>query len=234
MNSIEITIIVEGQTEQTFVRDVLAPQMANKGIYLYPALIGKSGHKGGNIRFDRVKNDIALFLRQRNDTYISTMFDYFRIDSKWPGRMKVDQKIRNGATLTASHKAELLEAATHEDIVKTFSEFHSEKRFIPYIEMHEFEALLFSDANILAEKSKIEIWQIREIIEAYKNPEEINDDPVKSPSKRLETLNSQYRKVVMGKVITEAIGIQCIRKQCSHFNDWLTKLEELKGNIGRS
>jgi len=185
MNSIEITIIVEGQIEQTFVRDVLAPQMANKGIYLYPALIGKSGHKGGNIRFDRVKNDISLFLRQRNDTYISTMFDYFRIDSKWPGKMEVDQKIRNGATLTASHKAELLEAATHEDIVKTFSEFHSEKRFIPYIEMHEFEALLFSDANILAEKSKIEVWQIREIIEAYKNPEEINDDPVKSPSKRL-------------------------------------------------
>jgi hypothetical protein len=234
MNSIEITIIVEGQTEQTFVRDVLAPQMANKGIYLYPALIGKSGHKGGNIRFDRVKNDIALFLRQRNDTYISTMFDYFRIDSKWPGKMEVDQKIRNGATLTASHKAELLEAATHEDIVKTFSEFHSEKRFIPYIEMHEFEALLFSDANILAEKSKIDVWQIREIIKAYKNPEEINDDPVKSPSKRLETLNSQYRKVVMGKVIAEAIGIPGIRKQCSHFNDWLTKLEELKGNIGHS
>jgi hypothetical protein len=234
MNSIEITIIVEGQTEQTFVRDVLAPQMANKGIYLYPALIGKSGHKGGNIRFDRVKNDIALFLRQRNDTYISTMFDYFRIDSKWPGKMEVDQKIRNGATLTASHKAELLEAATHEDIVKTFSEFHSEKRFIPYIEMNEFEELLFSDANILAEKSKIDVWQIREIIKAYKNPEEINDDPVKSPSKRLETLNSQYRKVVMGKVIAEAIGIPGIRKQCSHFNDWLTKLEELKGNIGHS
>jgi hypothetical protein len=104
MDSIEIFIIVEGQTEQTFVRDVLAPQIATKGIYLYSALIGKSGHKGGNIRFDRVKKDIGHFLRQRNDTYISTMFDYFRIDSKWPGRVEVDQKIRNGATLTASHK----------------------------------------------------------------------------------------------------------------------------------
>jgi hypothetical protein len=72
MNSIEIYIIVEGQTEQTFVRDVLAPQMANKGIYLYPALIGKPGHKGGNIRFDRVKQDIGHFLKQRNDTYMGT------------------------------------------------------------------------------------------------------------------------------------------------------------------
>jgi hypothetical protein len=105
MNSIEIYMIVEGQTEQTFVRDVLAPQMANQGIYLYPALIGKSGHKGGNIRFDRAKQDIGHDLKQRHDTYISTMFDYFRIDSRWPGKKEVDQKIQNGATLTANDKA---------------------------------------------------------------------------------------------------------------------------------
>ena len=227
MNSIEIYIIVEGQTEQTFVRDVLAPQMANKGIYLYPALIGKSGHKGGNVRFDRVKQDIGHFLKQRNDTYISTMFDYFRIDSKWPGKKEVDQQIRNGATLTANDKAELLEASTYQNIVKTFSKYHPQNRFIPYIEMHEFEALLFSDVSILAEKSKIDILQIQKIIEEYKNPEEINDEPVNSPAKRLKTLNHTYQKVVMGKVITEAIGIPGIRKKCSHFNDWLTKLEKL-------
>jgi hypothetical protein len=228
MNNIEIYIIVEGQTEQTFVRDVLAPQMATQGIYLYPALIGKLGHKGGNIRFDRVKQDIGHFLKQRHDTYISTMFDYFRIDSMWPGKKEVDQKIQNGATLTAFDKAELLETSTYQNIVKTFSKYHPENRFIPYIEMHEFEALLFSDVNILAEKSKIEVLHLQKIIEEYKNPEEINDDPVKSPAKRLKTLNHTYQKVVMGKVITEAIGIPCIRKKCAHFNDWLTKLEKLK------
>jgi hypothetical protein len=228
MNNIEIYIIVEGQTEQTFVRDVLAPQMANQGIYLYPALIGKLGHKGGNIRFDRVKQDIGHFLKQRHDTYISTMFDYFRIDSRWPGKKEVDQKIQNGATLTAFDKAELLETSTYQNIVKMFSKCHPENRFIPYIEMHEFEALLFSDVNILAEKSKIEVLHLQKIIEAYKNPEEINDDPVKSPAKRLKTLNHTYQKVVMGKVIAEAIGIPCIRKKCAHFNNWLTKLEKLK------
>ncbi|MEA2085388.1 MAG: hypothetical protein U9O82_14345 [Thermodesulfobacteriota bacterium] len=55
MSSVEIYIVVEGPTEQTFVRDVLAPQMAHKGIYLHTALIGKPGHKGGNIQFDRAK-----------------------------------------------------------------------------------------------------------------------------------------------------------------------------------
>jgi len=82
MNSVDIYIVVEGPTEQTFVRDVLAPQMAHEGIYLHPVLIGKPGHKGGDVRFIRAKNDIGNFLRQRSDTYISTMFDYFRIDSK--------------------------------------------------------------------------------------------------------------------------------------------------------
>jgi hypothetical protein len=156
------------------------------------------------------------------------MFDYFRIDSLWPGKKEVDQQIRNGATLTANDKAELLEASTYKNIKTAFSEFHSENRFIPYIEMHEFEALLFSDVNILAEKSKIDVLQIQKIIEEYQNQEEINDDPVKSPAKRLKTLNHTYQKVVVGKVIAEAIGIPSIRKKCAHFNAWLTKLEALK------
>ena len=228
MNSVNIFIVVEGSTEQTFVRDVLAPQMAHKGIFLYPALIGKPGHKGGDIRFDKAKIDIGNFLKQRPDTYMSTMFDYFRIDSQWPGRAEVLRQLQSGTTLTASHKAEILEAATRSEIVKAFPGCDVENRFVPYIEMHEFEALLFSDADILAEKTGIEVSLLREIIETYDNPEEINDDPANAPGKRLESLKKGYRKVAMGKTISEAIGIQVIRRQCPHFNDWLAKLELLK------
>ena len=229
MSSIEIYIVVEGQTEQTFVRDVLAPQMAHRRIYLHPALIGKPGHKGGDVCFEKAKNDIGNFLKQRNETYVTTMFDYFRIDSKWPGRDKVHRRIRNGGSLTAIKKAEILEAATSDEIIKVFADYNPENRFIPYIEMHEFEALLFSDADILAEKTEIDVSQIREILQEYNSPEEINDDPVKSPAKRLEALKTGYRKVAYGKTISEAIGIQTIRRQCAHFNNWLTKLEHLQG-----
>jgi hypothetical protein len=227
MNNVEIFIVVEGSTEQTFVRDVLAPQMAHKGIFLHPALIGKPGHKGGDIRFDKARNDIGNFLKQRNDTYISTMFDYFRIDSEWPGRAEVHRQLQNGTALTASHKAEILEGATRHEIMKAFPGCDAETRFVPYIEMHEFEALLFSDAEILAEKTEIKVSLIRSIIEAYDNPEEINDDPANAPGKRLESLKNGYRKVAMGKTISEAIGIQTIRRQCPHFNNWLENLELL-------
>lgn len=228
MSSVIVYIVVEGQTEQTFVRDVLAPHMAHKKVYLHPALIGKPGHKGGNIRFGKAKHDIGNFLRQRNDTYISTMFDYFRIDSDWPGKTEVSRQMQNGATLAARQKAEILETATHNEIVLTFPDCDSDTRFIPYIEMHEFEAMLFSDADILSDKTQIDASRIKRIIEKYDSPEEINDDPAKAPSKQLEALINGYRKVAMGKTVSGAIGIERIRKQCSHFNDWLTILEHLK------
>jgi len=126
MNNIQIYIIVEGQTEQTFVRDILAPHMAHKGIYLSAALIGKPGHKGGNISFDRAKTDIGNFLRQRQDIYISTMFDFYRIDNEWPGRDEIQRQIQNGNTIKASEKAEILEMATHVQIVSEFPGYDSE------------------------------------------------------------------------------------------------------------
>ncbi|MBF0564338.1 MAG: DUF4276 family protein [Nitrospirae bacterium] len=226
-NEINVYIVVEGTTERNFVREVLAPEMANKGIYLRAKLIGDPGHKGGDIRFDRAKNDIENFLKQRKDTYITTMFDYFRIDSGWPGRENVRIQIGNGTKLTPGDKAAILETAMEKEISGTFSGYDPKNRFIPYIAMHESEALLFSDVETLAEKTGIDARQLIEILSEFNNPEEINDGPQTAPSRRLMDLKSDYHKIRMGKTVSEAIGIQAIRKQCPHFNDWLTKLENL-------
>ena len=227
--SVEVYIIAEGRSEQTFVRDVLAPQLAYRGIYLNPRLVGKPGHKGGNIRFDSAGTDIGNFLKQRRDIYISTMFDYFGIDKDWPGKADVQRELKSGKMLTASQKAEFLETALLKEIIKTFPGCNAESRFIPYIEMHEFEALLFSDPVLLAEQVKVDAAEIKKILGNYNNnPEEIDEDPDRAPSKRLGSLHPDYRKVAMSKVVSTAIGIQKIRQKCSHFNDWLTRLENLK------
>ncbi|HAL45655.1 MAG TPA: hypothetical protein DCP47_07055 [Phycisphaerales bacterium] len=220
MSNAEVYIICEGQTEQTFIRDVLAPEMAHKGIFLRPALIGKPGHKGGYIHFDRAKSDIEKFLKQRPDTYVSTMFDYFRLEPNWPGNEF------NGRP-AATEKAEKIETATLAEIEKLFPAQNVRSRFIPYIEMYEFEALLFSNASILAEKAGVRLAHIEQILTDCREPEEINDGSDTAPSKRLIKLCKSYRKVAMGKTISEAIGIQSIRKKCPHFNQWLTKLEQL-------
>lgn len=225
MSSVVIHVVVEGQTEQTFVREVLAPEIAKSNKYLYPALFG---HKGGNFRFDKVKKDIGEFLKQRNDTYITTMFDFFRIDSRWPGLADLKQKLQSGITLNASEKAEMLEIATKSSIVELYSDSNAENRFFPYISMHEFEALLFSDADVLAEYITVNRSEINQILKNYNNnPENINDDSERAPSKQIKKLTTSFDKVAMGKTISEAIGIQTMREKCPHFNTWLQTLENL-------
>lgn len=228
MNNISVYVVVEGLTEQLFVRDVLAPEMASKNIFLYHVLIGKPGHKGGDIRFDRAENDIGALLKQRGDSFVTTMFDYFRIDSKWPGKNEIIKKIQNGISLSSIDKATIIESATYNKIVENFPECAPANRFIPYIEMHEFEAILFSNIEILAAKLGINVSKINEIMEKYNNcPEEINDEPSNAPGKRIEALSTGYRKVVMGKSISQAIGIKNIRLRCPNFNKWVTRLEQL-------
>ena len=224
----DIYIIVEGQTERTFIRDILAPYEANKKIYIYPTIIGKPGHKGGNISFERATNDIGKFLKQRDNIYISTMFDYIRIDKNWPGMDIIRKHIQDRDIITAQFKAETMESATLERIVNLFPGYNADKRFIPYIGMHEFEALLFSNTSILAREIGINPRLINHILNSYNSPEEINDDPAKSPSMQLKKIISGYRKVAMGKIVAEAIGIEEIRRRCPHFNNWLEKLESLK------
>ena len=223
----EVYIVVEGQTEQSFIRDVLAPYLAPQGLYLIPSIIGTPGHKGGVIKFERAKHDIGLFLKQRPDTYVSTMFDYFRIDPAWPGYAHNEKTLKQGVKLSAGEKAQGLELETEKQIIDSFSPQQAEQRFIPYISMHEFEALLFSHADILADKTGIALETIQAIIAQYDNPEEINQSADNAPSKRLHALKRGYKKVLMGKVISEAIGIAHIRQQCPHFDAWLLRLENL-------
>jgi len=224
MSDVEVYIIVEGRTEQTFIREVLAPVFGYKGLFLYPVLIGNPGHKGGDIRFSRAENDISNFLKQRSDIYVSSMFDYFRIDPDWPGRANVRDND------TAVKKAEKIEDKTLTEIIKSFPNQNAEERFIPYIEMHEFEALSFSDASVLANLIGVDPGKIDSVLNECGEPEEINDNPETSPSKRLQSLSDKkYRKVAMGKAIAEAIGIQTMRKKCPHFDEWLKRLERLTG-----
>ncbi len=228
MRRIEVFVIAEGPAEQTFVRDILAPNMAIKGIFLQASLIGKSGHKGGDIRFERAKSYIGNFLKQRPDTYVSTMFDYFRIDSKWPGKEEVSRMMRSGVKLSAVQKAELLEEPTRQQIVAEFSGINAKHRFMPYIAMHEFEALLFSNPVVLAEKINVAPQCIEKILAECGSPEEINDRPETAPSKRIVGLTSGYRKIAMGKTIAENIGIPAMRRNCPHFDQWLTTIEQLQ------
>jgi Domain of unknown function (DUF4276) len=63
--------------------------------------------------------------------------------------------------------------------------------------------------------------------EAFSSPEHINDDPLTAPSKRILKCCDGYEKPLHGSLIAIDIGLEAIRQQCQHFNQWLLRLENL-------
>ena len=219
--SVEIVVLVEGKTEQIFIQDLVAPYLAQRGIYITPIQISKPGQKGGDVKFPRVQNDIGMHLKQRPDTYLTLFVDYYGIDVEWPGLVKAKGEA------TPAGKATRVNAATRNKVNDLFGDLDSDRRFIPYIAMYEFEALLFSGPEQLAEQLQVPRKSIDKILEQCGEPEHINDSQNTAPSKRLEHLASRFKKTSTGIAVAKAIGLPRIRERCPIFNGWLTEIEGL-------
>ena len=224
---VAVTVIVEGQTEQSFVKSLLAPYLGAKGIFMTPIVLSKPGQKGGDVRFARAKNDIAKHLKQRPDGYVSLLVDYYGIGRDWPGLGETQKQAQRGAP--PQDIAAAICAATQAAIDKELAEYQSSERFVPYVSIHELEALLFSEPATLADALQIERQRVEAIIEECGEPEAIDDSSQTAPSKRIEQLCPRFKKTSNGIAIAEAIGIEKMRAHCPVFNGWLATLEALAG-----
>ena len=219
MNS-EVFLVVEGLTEQLFVEHVLAPYCALRGIYLHPTQVPKRGGKGGDVRFERVKTCVGNFLKQRGDTRVGTFFDYYGLGD-WP----MLGEVRDVSGLSPADIAEKLNNAATEELCHAFPELNIRRRFVPFMAVHEFEALLFSDAEILASLLGIEVTAVNDVLRECGSPEKINTRPDKIPSRRLDAwCRGRYMKTVQGVAIAGKIGIDKMRSASPNFNDWLNRL----------
>jgi hypothetical protein len=219
--AVAVTVIVEGQTELLFVKDVLAPYMGARNVFLTPIILGKPGQKGGDVRFVRVKNDIVRHLKQRSDAYVSLLVDYYGIGHDWPGLGDVQL----GAS--PSDIANTICAATRVAVDAEHADQQSDLRFVPHITIHEFEALLFSEPAILARAIGVQQQAIDAILQECGEPEAIDNSPHMAPSKRIEQLYSRFKKTSNGIAIARDIGIDRMRARCPVFDSWLTRLESL-------
>lgn len=217
-----VHVICEGQTEEMFVNELLAPYFLSKNIYLSPALIGKPGHKGGNFKLQRLENDVEIRLLGDRSSYCTTFFDYYGLPSSFPGKGDSQEDIN------IDIKAANVEEAMTAVLTKRIGE-DAMRRFIPYVQMYEFEALLFSDPEAFAISiAKPELIQeLSDIASAFESPEHINDSPQTAPSKRLENLIRGYEKPLMGSLGALEVGLKTMRERCLLFDSWLQRLEEL-------
>jgi hypothetical protein len=214
---IRIKILVEGQTEETFVRDVVAPHYDRQQIFITPIIVLTSlGHKGGVTSYGKIKHQLTKLCREDQGAYISTMFDLYGLPNDFPGKTEATYP----ANSEGERKAVYLEERLASDI--------NEHNFLPYFMVHEFEALLFSGpekfASWIDDQGPIE--SLNKIRRAHETPEQINDSPSTAPSKRIAALIPQYQKTLHGPLIAAGIGLDAMRQACPHFNGWLQRLEQ--------
>ena len=224
-----LLIHVEGETEEAFVNEVLASHLYGCGYTKVSArLVGNArqrDRRGGIRAWSVVRRDILHHLKEDAGCLSTTMVDFYALPqtgvAAWPGRAEAAQ-----AAFAA--KASAVESALLADICNEMGVGFNPRRFVPYVMMHEFEGLLFSDAARFAQGiGRPELSpKFQAIRDEFATPEEINDSPTTAPSKRILKLVPGYEKPLMGTLAVLEIGLEAIRQECPLFRGWIERLEQ--------
>ncbi len=220
----KVLILAEGPTEEAFIKQMLVSAMPD--LWLIPTIVktkvtGAQPEKGGRVSYHKFRRQLNLLLRDSSAALVTTMLDYQGLGSDFPGREQPE-----GGTPSA--RVQFVQTAMLVDV--------NAKRYLPFLALHEFEALLFVKPKVIADvlRQPALAKPLQEIRDQYSTPEDINDSAASSPSARIELACKEvcgsprvFQKRTHGPITAARIGLKQIRKECPHFNDWMNKLEAL-------
>lgn len=217
---IRLNITAEGFSEEKFVSDLLRPHLLKFDIYtdVRKVLTNRRLRKrGGIVGYGKFKNDVCQWIKEQPKAYHSTFIDLYGLAGDFPSYSSTKSQ-------KPYDRVKAIEQAIAADI--------GHDRFIPFIQLHEYEALLFADPTMMEDwlslYNKVPLGCFQEIVrQCDGNPELINEAPSTAPSKRILSLCPIYDKIDDGILILKEIGLDNLRRQCNHFNEWITKLESL-------
>ena len=201
-----VAISVEGQTEEEFVKKTLAPKLAPAGVYPSPILLGS----GGDVTVERLASDMSKFVWSFD--FVTSLVDFYGFRGK------------------GNDTREDLETRIKQSAIAKINRALDDSRIFPYVQQHEFEALLFSDASaflVLPYVTNDIVDALISVRSRFYGPEDINDSPDSAPSKRIKNLIPGYQKVAAGSLVADEIGLDKIRDECPRFDEWMTRLESL-------
>ena len=225
----QIVFYVEGYTEVEFVNEIIGPHLSDFDIIWHkPILVSNSVRKdraarGGVRSYGPIRKDLERLLAQyRGAGFVfTTILDYYGLPEDFPLR-----NVPLPGVVTPLDKVRAVENAWRDDI--------ADDRFLPNLLLHEYETLILArPESLLAAypEARQAINDLQEDISGFRNPEDINDNPVTAPSKRiiraLDAYNIRYDKVTGGALAVLELGLNTIRKECPKFDAWLKKLESL-------
>lgn len=218
---VRLNITAEGFSEERFVADVIRPHLLNFNVYTDVRKVltnRKLRKRGGIVEYAKFKNDVLQWIKESPDCYHSTFIDLYGLTTDFPGHA------------TTKHLQPYSRVAEIERLIAEDIDF---RQFIPYIQLHEYESLLFADASEMGKwlglYNSLPTNCFAKIRASAPdgNPELINEGTKTAPSKRILKICDTYDKVNDGILILKEIGLSVLRTECKHFNEWLTKLESL-------
>lgn len=215
-----LIFIVEGETEKEFVENVIAPRFNHEyDFYDITCFITKRSH-GGVSKYTYIKEDILRVVNEK-DAIVTTMFDFYRIPDDTPGYPETS------STLTHLSQVEFMEKSVYDDIQESCN--GRRISFVPYFELHEFEAMLFSSDEGIIEyfKDEADMKAFYNVLKTFPNPEDIDNGLMTAPSKRMEQIIPDYEKPLYGNCMAMTIGLDSIMEKCPHFKGWINKLASL-------
>lgn len=215
-----VHVLVEGQTEEAFVGRSLRPHFEPLGLFLNPIVLStkrvKAGGKfrGGVTRYEQVRRETHLLLRDSAVTAVTTMLDFYGLPDDFPGKASLPPR-------SCYERVAYLEGAFRNDI--------DDPRFLPYLSLHEFEALLLAAPEEIEQAVAVGpvAGSLADEVAGFPSPEEVNDGPDTHPAARIARYFPDYGKVRHGPIVAERIGLAAIRARCPHFDGWLRRLEAL-------
>lgn len=221
-----LLVLCEGQTEETFFKQLVVPHLAEHGVHAACTLVctsreeGRRARRGGHAhRYALIRRDVRHLLLDGNPNAVSTLLDLYAFPRDLPG-------FPDPMPLGTEARATAIETAFAADI--------GDSRFIPNIVAHEFEGLLFTEPGFIAEAVSTSdaeqadaARRLTGVAENFTTPEDINDTPDTTPSRRIERALPGYSKARHGPVVAARIGLAQIRAKCPHFAAWMDRLERL-------
>jgi hypothetical protein len=221
---VEVIVFAEGPTEEQFIKRLVAPALRHVQVFVKPQLLKTSQEaRGGAVNFDRLKFNARNTLRQKPDAVLTTLLDLYGLDTSFPGF--AEAKAKPDLDSRVNH----LNAALTNELVAYVG--CRPERFIAHIQPYEYEGLLFSDPQALAQTEPG--WQgslakLTAVRAAFPTPEHINDSYETKPSRRLEQLlQPGYKKTRHGPLAAERVSLAAMERECPHFRGWMENLRRL-------
>lgn len=220
-----LLMLVEGQSEEIFVKQTLAPYLAERGVYVQPPIVlwtkripSGGGYRGGVSNWNQIRKSLAP-LTFDSDAWVTTLLDFYGLPDDVPGYQEA-----RGPGNPRDNVVALEERLT--------AEVHH-PRFIPFLALHEFEAWVFCAPDVVATHFDRAILakKVQQAIAHAGEPELINHGETTHPKARLKAMAAGYKETSDGPTLMDKIGIPAIRAACPHFAAWLDRLEALAQEV---